>query len=308
MRAAATAYEMVPPPAGQEAGSGTWLHRCASHLLTAPQSEAISFILEMLGRGAGADRAWMLEYADDLSTFHTTHEWCRHGVIPFVEDLLNTPVTMIGWLHEALVAGKAVMVTDIAGMPRRARALRAEFERQGNKSVLSVPIAYKGRLRAFFGFDAVLQPRRWTAEQIGTLFLCGELIAAARYGSERRHGSERRPAPAAQPVRVYLRTGVGIRGIFLDDILGLRAEKDYSRIYLGNDSEVVDMHALKRWEAVLPRMNFARIHRSAIVNVSCVERLERRASGRWQLYLDGLAQPWNVSRDQVAGLRSRLGY
>ncbi len=47
---------------------------------------------------------------------------------------------MIGWLHQRLVLGQAVMVNDIEALPRSAGALRAEFIRQNNKSVLSVPV------------------------------------------------------------------------------------------------------------------------------------------------------------------------
>src|SRR3546814_12172459 len=117
-----------------------------------------------------------------ISAIHTTHEWCRRGVTSHVEDLLNTPVTLIGWLHEALVEGKAVMINDIGGLPRHARPLQVELQRQGNRSVLSVPISFGGGLRALFGFDAVTRARRWKPEQVQALFRCGDLIAHARSG------------------------------------------------------------------------------------------------------------------------------
>src|SRR3546814_20623547 len=95
----------------------------------------MSAVLRDLGRDAGAERAWMLEYEANLAAIHTTHEWCRRGVTSHVEDLLNTPVTLIGWLHEALVEGKAVMINDLGGLPRHARPLQVELQRQGNRSV-----------------------------------------------------------------------------------------------------------------------------------------------------------------------------
>src|SRR3546814_14684620 len=141
-----------------------------------------------------------------ISAIHTTHEWCRRGVTSHVEDLLNTPVTLIGWLHEALVEGKAVMINDVGGLPRHARPLQVELQRQGNRSVLSVPISFEGGLRALFGFDAVTRLRRWPSKQVQALFRCGGLIAQARYG-----GAGSRPTappwPAPHPKRIYLRAG-----------------------------------------------------------------------------------------------------
>src|SRR3546814_1288874 len=47
-----------------------------------------------------------------------------------------------------------VLVEDIDRLPRQARALQAEFRRQGNRSVLSVPVFHRRRLAALIGFDA----------------------------------------------------------------------------------------------------------------------------------------------------------
>src|SRR3546814_11395191 len=90
-------------------------------------------------------------------------------------------------------------------------------------------------LPIFFGFDAVTRARRWTPEQVQALFRCGDLIAHARYGG----GGPRPmapPLPASQPTRIYLRTGVSIRGVALGGAVPGRSERTYRRFHLSDGS------------------------------------------------------------------------
>src|SRR3546814_13742075 len=68
-----------------------------------------------------------------------------------------------------------VLVEDIDRLPRQARALQAEFRRQGNKSVLSVPVFHRRRLAALIGFDATRERRSWQEPAISPLLDAGEV-------------------------------------------------------------------------------------------------------------------------------------
>ncbi len=274
-------------------------------LLKQPPDLAIVSILRFVGTQAGADRAWMFEYEPDHLRFRNTHEWSRGGVGSFVQDLQHVPVTMIGWLHQRLSAGQAVMVNDIEALPRSAGPLRAEFMRQNNKSVLSVPVFFESRLVACIGFDAVETPRRWT-DEIADLFRCADLIAAARYG---------RPsvdvvgnmAQAASGALIYLRRANSVRGTSLNEIVGLRSSKDYTEVWLTDGVMVLDPRPLTQWLGLIPPGWFVRIHRTAVVNHQFVRDVERRDSGAWQLRMHDLKDLWPVSRAGRAELRARLG-
>lgn len=283
------------------AGCG-WVYRTAMLLLQRPRDDAISEALRLLGEQAEADRAWMFEYDVDLLRFRNTHEWHRDGVESFVDDLQYAPVTMIGWLHQRLVGGQAVMVNDIDALPRSASELRAEFIRQSNKSVLSVPVFHAGRLVACFGFDAVLMPRDWGGA-VQALFRCGDLIAAARYG---RHdlGQEAEHKAMSQ---IYLRRPNGIRATQLAEIIGLRSSRDYTEVWLADGSMVLDQRPLTQWLSLLPAGIFVRVHRTAIVNRQFVREIERRSSGAWHLHMHDYDEPWPVSRAGRAELRARFG-
>jgi hypothetical protein len=301
----AQSWEFVSRDDRVAASQSGWVFDTAMLLLTRPLDAAIAEILQVIGVEAEADRAWMFEYDADHLRFRNTHEWSRGGVGSFVQDLQHVPVTMIGWLHQRLILGQAVMVNDIEALPRSAGALRAEFIRQNNKSVLSVPVFHNGRLVACIGFDAVAAPRRWS-DEIADLFRCADLIAAARYGrSPITSGGE--DSQAAYPALIYLRRAHGILGTPLTEIVGLRSSKDYTEVWLVDGAMVLDPRPLTQWLGLIPPGWFVRIHRTAVVNHQFVREVVRRSSGAWQLRLHDYEDHWPVSRAGRAELRAHLG-
>lgn len=298
-RTAPHCFEVFPHPVASFADA--WTHLAARHLLAEPPAEAVSSILRDVGVLANVDRAWMFEYDAALLRFRNTHEWCREGVISHVEDLQDAPVTMIAWLQRSLVRGEAVAINDVACLPRQARVLQAEMLRQGDKSVLSVPVFHAGRLRACIGFDATRTPRVWTLQEAGALAATADLIGLALYGTKVPASSA-----ATSPPLIYLRRRGGIRGVPVADILGLRSARDYTNVFLADGSVILDMRAFAVWLGLVPGQTFIRIHRSAIVNIRHIGDVERTGA-HWTVKLHGVENPWAVSRPYRQMLRTRLG-
>lgn len=298
-------------PIGELSASGAdWPFLAARHLLREPAWGAISGILKDLGMRADVDRAWMVEYDDGLLRFHNTHEWCRDGVCSHVQDLQDAPVTMIGWLHRSLVKGEAVMIHDVERLPRLAGPLAAEMLRQDDKSVLSVPVFGKGRLRACIGFDMTRTRRTWSAGEAVSLAACAELIGLALYNGT----TEAPPMPEAQarsagsfPPLLYLRRAGEVRGVTPGEILGLRSARDYTQVWLMGGSVMLDARPLGLWTALLPAADFLRIHRSAIVNLKHVSKIGPAGVNKWTVQLRASEAVWSVSRPYRQALRERLG-
>ena len=299
-------YEAYPSTIADEGMVPSWPYLMARYLLQEPIDIAVTAALAEIGALAGADRAWMFEYDADLLRFRNTHEWSRQSVKSYVKDLQNTPVAMIAWLHQFLVKGQAVMINNVADLPRPARALQVEMLRQNDKSVLSVPIFHEGRLRACIGFDATVAMRRWLAADIAALFQCAELIALARYGT---HSGRRSLADASRSFAplIYLRKPGQTIGIEPQAIAGVRSARDYVKVWLQDGSAILDLRSLALWAGMLPPASFLRIHRTAIINLQHVNGLDRRAGERWTIGLNRVADPWPVSRQYRQELRKRLG-
>ena len=123
------------------------------------------------------------------------------------------------------------------------------------------------------------------------------------------------PAPAESALtqvltyddRLFLRLDDRMTFLQLRDIVAILAAADNSILQLTDGKQVRARKSLREWAERLPERNFVRIHRSTIVNLDFVERVEEWSHYTYRLYLRGIAEPLQMSRRWVARLRSRLG-
>lgn len=282
-----------------------WPYQCAMNLLKYPVDEAITKQLAFMGEAIGADRAWMLEYRPDMFRFRNTHEWCQGQTVPFVTQLQDHPTTLMAWLHQYMVKGQAVMVHDVNSLPWTAKAIQVEFLRQGNKSVLNVPVCHNNNLYGIIGFDTTVRHKIWSAAEACALYHCANLIGQAKFSQDPKR-SERTEHPSATPV-IYLSARGIARGVSPGSIVGVRSAGNYSEVWLEDGSMVLDSRALGVWATLLPPHTFFRIHRTAIVNALQVKDVDRRNIDRWQIQMRSVASTWPVSRSHRPLLRARMG-
>jgi hypothetical protein len=82
------------------------------------------------------------------------------------------------------------------------------------------------------------------------------------------------PAPAAVLERISVRHGQKIKIIPIEDILYLQADGDYVSIRTA-EGRWLKEQTMKYSEEILPAGRFVRIHRSYIVNITHISRIER---------------------------------
>lgn len=306
MDSAVGAYRIYSETECAEAPALGWPYVCALHLLRKPVGNAISEFLAAVGNASRADRAWMIEYTPDLLRFRNSHEWCKGSTTPYIAELQEVPTTLIAWLHRYLTRGQAVAVHDVRGLPRTARALQAEFLRQGNQSILSIPLFHHDRLRGIIGFDTTVEARRWSRAEIKAMFQCASLIAQAKYAT-----------PEDEPVRheetdptsvIYVSKRGVMRGVSPEEIIGVRSAGNYSEIWLGDGSKVLDSRPLGIWAGILPPSLFLRIHRTTFINILHVSDIDRSMIDKWLIRMRGVDQSWPVSRSYRKPLRERMGF
>ena len=110
--------------------------------------------------------------------------------------------------------------------------------------------------------------------------------------------------PAAPAERIVVRTGETILVIPAHEIDWCAAEDNYVRIHAGPKRHLIRM-TMRRLEELLPRATFARIHRSAIVNVERVRECAPLGGGEYRLTLvNGVGLV--VSRSYRAAVLDRL--
>lgn len=88
------------------------------------------------------------------------------------------------------------------------------------------------------------------------------------------------PQPPAlqtqQPSTVFIRVDSEWRNLAIDDIIYVNGMKDYVLFYLDNESKPLITHlTMKAVEDMLPKERFLRIHRSYIIAVDKIQKVDR---------------------------------
>jgi len=118
------------------------------------------------------------------------------------------------------------------------------------------------------------------------------------------------PSPArtfTQDDRIFVEAHGRARFLRVSEVVSITADGDYSQLCAADGQRWLVLKSLREWEARLPPHQFARIHRSIIVNLDCVERIES-VFGRGQLvHLRGQMTAVPMSRRRGARLKSLFG-
>jgi two-component system LytT family response regulator len=117
-------------------------------------------------------------------------------------------------------------------------------------------------------------------------------------------------APAAPPAprldyrdRLFLRLDDRMGFVTVAEIVSVVADGDYSVVRLATGRTHRARKSLRDWLARLPENAFARVHRSTVVNLDYVERVEEWSHFTYRLYLRGSSEPLMMSRRHAMRLR-----
>ena len=151
---------------------------------------AILKALDRLRAAVGADRAVLLEYAEDWDAAHLTHVAYGEGVprLPEKVDIQK----LFPWCDRQLQAGETVFIPDVAALPPEAGPDRASFESMTTRALLLVPVIAADGFRHALVVDRAREPRAWPIGLAPRIRLLGEIIV----------DSQRRSRHAARLARV----------------------------------------------------------------------------------------------------------
>ncbi|MDB5104325.1 MAG: putative sensory box protein [Fibrobacteres bacterium] len=154
----------------------------STHFIHLPGDQidmGINYALHALGEFAEVDRSYIFLFSADRATVDNTHEWCSKGVEPQIQGLQGLKVSRYPWFMNAIRALDAVHVPSVSHLPPQAAAEKAEFEREGIKSLVVVPMIHRGTLRGYLGFDSVQREKSWSEDNIQVLRMAGEIFINA---------------------------------------------------------------------------------------------------------------------------------
>jgi two-component system LytT family response regulator len=81
---------------------------------------------------------------------------------------------------------------------------------------------------------------------------------------------------------------------------------NYSKIVTIEGRHCLVLKTLKQWQEELPDNNFVRIHRSSIINMEHVDRIEKKSNTQHRAYLKNIPEPLEVSRRYAKKLKALI--
>lgn len=94
--------------------------------------------------------------------------------------------------------------------------------------------------------------------------------------------------------------------IKIRDINYIQAKGNYTNVCLQDGTQFVTYGLIKVWEDKLPLDDFFRVHRSTIVNLHNVVKIDKGTYDTGILYLKGLNEPFEVSRNYFSIIKNKF--
>jgi len=93
----------------------------------------------------------------------------------------------------------------------------------------------------------------------------------------------------------------------INSLISIKSAGDYSEIHCKNGQKGLTNKSMKEWEQRLPDNYFCRIHRSTIINMEFVDKMEEWFNYSYRVFLKGITEPYLISRRYVSKLKEKLG-
>ena len=107
--------------------------------------------------------------------------------------------------------------------------------------------------------------------------------------------------------RLFVESGERSYFLSISTIVSIHAADDYSEVLRADGQKSLVLKSLREWEERLPEKHFTRIHRSAIVNLNYVDKIESWFNRSYRLYLRDVTEPLQMSRRYATKLKEKFG-
>lgn len=128
----------------------------------------------------------------------------------------------------------------------------------------------------FSALDYLLKP-------VDTLELKSALDRALESISEKKESSQfealQKNINPSEKRRLVLKTQESVHVVDLDDIIRCEADRNYTSFYLKDNRKILVSKTLKDYETLLASHNFLRVQQSHLINISYVDRYDKKNGG-----------------------------
>lgn len=96
--------------------------------------------------------------------------------------------------------------------------------------------------------------------------------------------------------KIFVSDNKFLKFIAIKDITMIQSTGNYSNVYIKDNENIMICKSLKEWLSKLPTNKFCRIHRTTIVNIDYIERIERWVNSSFKVYITNIATPVMMSK------------
>jgi two-component system LytT family response regulator len=106
--------------------------------------------------------------------------------------------------------------------------------------------------------------------------------------------------------RIFVKTGSKIDVVPVNEIVRIESEDDYVEIFTPK-GKFLKKETMNYLEKVMPKDTFVRVHRSSIINLNQIQKIEKYGKDSSMVILKDGSRV-NVSKSRIKDLRSQLGF
>jgi len=106
--------------------------------------------------------------------------------------------------------------------------------------------------------------------------------------------------------KILLQSGSKMQFYYLRDLKFLRAETPYAFLKFADGRHSLERKSLDAWEKRLPTKHFVRIHRSTIINIEFITKMEKLSNTSYLIKIKEESEPFVVSKRYSSKLKTRF--
>lgn len=139
---------------------------------------AVLHTLRKVGEFAGDDRCYVILFSQDNLYLETVYEWCAEGVPAAAELLRGKLLGSMPWLAEKIQQLETVQMDCVGALSEETRLQFNECLETGTRSMLLVPMTFRGKPVGLMGFDTVRSEKSWSDDESNLLKTIGLVLVA----------------------------------------------------------------------------------------------------------------------------------
>lgn len=135
----------------------------------------IDRMLAQIGEFIGADRAYIYQFSDDLSTANMRYEWCSRSTTSDIEreqDIRTKPFSVV---FGKFKQGEADFIPKVLDLPESRQMERELLVSRGIQARITLPLFSDDTLIGSMGFHAMQSESDWADYTVDLLTIVGEI-------------------------------------------------------------------------------------------------------------------------------------